>query len=151
VTDWSGTAGWRTDREFGNGHTLNVDLSARYGWSKILYSISQTVNPSMGPDSPLDFTASNYVSDEMALNADFVYAIPLDFLFGPLTFNFGAEYRREGFEIGAAEESAYTGGPWAAADPFGFCTNEEDVSQRTLEPGAPTDRGINCANPTDPV
>lgn len=151
VTDWSGTAGWRTERNFDNGHMLSADLSARYGWDEILYSISDTVNPSMGPDSQLDFRASNYISDEMALNADFVYEIPLAALAGPLTFNFGGEFRREGFEIGAAELAAYSGGPWAAADPFGFCTNEADFGDRSLEGDAPTGQGIDCTNPDDPV
>src|SRR3546814_20815706 len=72
-----------------------------------------TVNPSMGPDSPTDFTASDYTSDEMALNADFVYSMPVSAFAGPLVFNFGGEYRREGFKIGAGEPNSSSGGGWA--------------------------------------
>lgn len=151
VTDWSITGGWRTDREFQNGHSFSADLSARYGWDRILYTMWDTVNPSMGPDSPTDFRASDYTSDEMALNADFVYSVPVEALAGPLLFNFGAEYRREGFAIGAGGVTSYTGGTWSVADPFGFCTTEADFSLRTLKPGAPTGQGINCANRNDPV
>lgn len=150
VTDWSATGGWRTEREFANGEILTADLSARYGWDSILYTMTGTVNPSYGPDSPMFFTASSYTSDEFALNGDFTYSIPVGF-YGPLTFNAGAEFRREGFEIGAGEVASYSGGTWATPDPFGFCTNEDDFSLRMLEPGAPTDQGIDCTDPGDPV
>lgn len=151
VTDWSAAAGWRTTRAFSSGHTFDADVGLRYGWSKILYSMWDTVNPSMGPDSPLYFTASNYVSNEAALNADFVYAIPMDWLASPLTFNFGAEYRREGFEIRPGEANSYSGGVWSTPDPFDFCTDEAVFADRTLRPGAPTGAGINCASASDPV
>ena len=150
VTDWSATGGWRTEREFDNGAMFNADLSARYGWDKILYTMTDTVNPSYGPDSPSFFTASSYTSDEFALNADFVYALPVGF-YGPLNFNFGGEFRREGFSIGAGEVASYSGGTWAPPDPFGFCTNEADFASRTLEPGAPTGEGIDCTSASDPV
>src|SRR3546814_7803356 len=84
LTDWSSTTGWRTERDLGDGYSLTADLSARYGWDKIAYSMWDTVNPSMGPDSPTDFTASDYTSDEMALNADFVYSMPVSAFAGPL-------------------------------------------------------------------
>jgi len=151
VTDWSGTFGWRTERDLGNGQTLSADLSARHGWDKIAYSIWNTVNPSMGPDSPLYFDASSYVSSETAVNADFVYTLPVEALAGPLTFNFGAEWRREGFKIIAGEPNSYSGGTWAVPDPFGFCTTESDFSLRTLTAGAPSGMGIDCTSTSDPV
>src|SRR3546814_12412093 len=88
-----------------------------------------TVTSSMGPDSPTDFTASDYTSDEMALNADFVYSMPVSAFAGPLVFNFGGEYRREGFKIGAGEPNSYSGGSWATPDPFGFCTDQSDFGK----------------------
>ncbi len=151
VTDWSVTAGWRTDREFGNGQTFRADLSGRYGWDRILYTMWDTVNPSMGPDSPSFFRASDYTSDETSVNADFVYTVPVEAFAGPLTFNFGAEYRREGFTIGAGGVDSYSGGTWSVADPFGFCSTESDFSLRTLTPGAPTGQGIDCTSSADPV
>jgi iron complex outermembrane receptor protein len=151
VTDWSGTVGWRTEREFANGHEFTADLAARYGWNKIEYSMTDTVNPSYGPDSPSFFRASDYTSDEMGLNADFTYSIPVDVFAGPLAFNFGGEFRREGFKIGAGEPASYSGGTWSVADPFDFCTDDADVSLRTLRANAPAGQGINCASASDPV
>lgn len=151
VTDWSAAAGWRTSRALSGGQTFDADISARYGWSKILYSMWDTVNASMGPDSPLYFTASNYVSNEAALNADFVYSMPASFTASPLVFNFGAEYRVDSFEIRPGEPNSYGSGVWATPDPFDFCTDEADFAARTARPGAPTGVGLNCASASDPV
>src|SRR3546814_4224568 len=65
----------------------------------------------------------------MALNADFVYSMPVSAFAGPLVFNFGGEYRREGFKIGAGEPNSYSGGSWATPDPFGFCTDQSDFGR----------------------
>lgn len=151
VTDWSAAGGWRTNLEFANGHTFTADLGARYGWDKIDYGITGTLNPSLGPTSQQDFRASNYVSNEFALNADFSYGVPLEVTATPLVFSFGAEYRKEGFEIRPGEPASYAAGTFANPDPFDFCTNETLVSQRTLRPTAPQNAGINCASSSDPV
>lgn len=151
VTDISAAGGWKGNFEMGGGQSLTADIGARYGRSKIAYSIRDTLNPSMGPASPTTFTASSYISDELAFNADFVYALPTSFTDSPLTFNFGAEYRREGFTLVPGGETSYLAGTWASADPFDFCSNESDLSQRTLNSGAPTDQGIDCTSSSDPV
>jgi len=150
VTDWSVAGGWKNEFDLGE-QTLTSDLSARYGRSKIAYSINGTVNPSMGPASPTSFDASSYISDELSFNADFVYTVPTSFTHGPLVFNFGAEYRRESFEIVAGEEGSYLAGTWASSDPFNFCTNEASLAARTLTANAPTGKGINCNSASDPV
>jgi iron complex outermembrane recepter protein len=150
VTDWSVAGGYRTQREFGDGN-LDADVGLRYGWDEIAYSMVQTVNPSMGPDSQLDFQASSYVSSEVAFNADFIYETEVASLSGPLVINFGAEYRDEEFEIKPGEPASYSGGTWAVPDPFDFCTEEADFANRTLRPGSPAGTGIDCTASTDPV
>jgi len=151
VTDYSGTFGWRTKHDWDNGQSLKVDVSGRYGYDKILYSITDSVNPSMGPDSPSYFRASYYTNDETAVNADFEYSIPVGVLAGPLVFNFGSEWRRERFGIGAGEPNSYGIGTWGYPDPFDFCTNEVNYADRTLTANAPAGAGIVCTNAKDPV
>ncbi len=151
VTDYSAAGGWKSKYDMGGGQSLSADVSARYGRDKIAYSIRDTLNPSMGPDSPTSFQASSYISDELAFNGDFVYTVPTGFTSGPLVFNFGAEYRREGFTLLPGEEDSYLAGTWATADPFDFCSDESDYSQRTLNAGAPTDQGIDCTDSSDAV
>lgn len=151
VTDWSVATGVRDDRTFSNGMTLQSDVGVRYGWDKIDYSIVDTLNPSLGPTSQQDFRASNYVSNEFAVNADFALAVPVAAFSSPLDINFGAEYRREGFEIRPGEEASYTAGLWSAPDPFDYCTNEAVIGNRTLRATAPQTAGINCALASDPI
>lgn len=151
VTDWSITGGWKGNFDLGGGQALTADVSGRYGRDKIAYSIRDTLNPSMGPASPTSFQASSYVNDELAFNADLTYTVPTSFTHGPLVFAFGGEYRREGFTILPGEPTSYQAGTWATPDPFNFCSNESTVSQRTLNPNAPTNQGINCASASDPV
>jgi iron complex outermembrane recepter protein len=151
VTDWSNTGGWKDKFDFGNGQTLTADISARYGFDKIAYSIVNTVNPSLGPDSPTSFNASSYVSDELAFNGDFVYTVPTSFTHGPLVLNFGAEFRREGFKIEPGDPASYEAGTYSKADPYSFCTTQSNYALRTLTANAPTDQGIDCTNAKDPV
>lgn len=151
VTDWSGAAGYRNQLRFAGGQSLDMDLGVRYGWSEIEYSMVQTVNPSMGPGSQLEFQASSYVSDEFALNGDFVYEREMAAFAGPLVINFGFEYRDEGFEIKPGEHASYSGGTWSVPDPFGFCSSEPNFLDRDLVPGAPSNQGIDCTDRTDPV
>jgi len=151
VTDYSVVGGWKGDFDLPGDQTLSADVSARYGRDKIAYSITGTLNPSLGPDSQTDFTASSYANSELAFNADFVYAVPTGITHSPLTFNFGAEYRRETFTIYPGEPASYEAGTWAYSDPFNFCSDESSFAARTLNPGAPTDQGIDCTSSSDPV
>ena len=116
VTDFSATAGLRGD--FSNG--LSYDMSAAYASNEIDYSIVNTLNPSMGPDSPTAFRPGKLVNEEISLNLDFVYEIDLD-LASPLSVAFGAEYREETYDIKRGDDASFTIGPFAQPDPFGFC------------------------------
>tara|TARA_R110002072_G_scaffold303107_2_gene493827 strand:- start:105919 stop:107913 length:1995 start_codon:yes stop_codon:yes gene_type:complete len=151
VTDWGLSGGYRSQFRLSGDQSLDMDLGLRVGSSEIAYSMVQTVNPSMGPDSPLEFQASSYVSSEWALNGDFIYQREMDAFAGPLVVNFGLEYRDEEFQIKPGELVSYSGGTWAAPDPFDFCTDDADVADRALRANAPMNQGINCSSASDPV
>ena len=69
VSDYAVYGGMRGELE--NGFTY--DLSASYGNDRIDYRIANTLNPSLGPDTPTRFWPGSLVNDEMALNADFTF------------------------------------------------------------------------------
>ncbi|VWX54575.1 TonB-dependent receptor [Novosphingobium sp. 9U] len=139
VTDLSVAGGYRG--ELGGSDGLSFDLSGRYGKSRIDYSLSNTVNASIGPDSPRKFSPGSLVSDELSANADFSYAPETSFLAEQLTLSFGGEFRREGYKIIAGDPASYAAGQFAKQDPFDFCTDTH-----TLRASAPQNAGINCAN-----
>jgi len=145
VTDYSLTGGIKGKTSYG----LSYDLSGRYGNNKIAYTLWDTVNPSMGPASPKKFYDGSLISDEQALNADLAYDWALKGLHSPVTLNFGAEYRTEGYEITPGDVPSYVAGTWSVPDPFNYCSNETLVASRTKAAGAPA--SINCNLASDPV
>jgi len=141
VTDYSLAGGLKG--KLSNG--IEYDLSGRYGNDKIAYTIWDTVNPSMGAASPKEFYDGSLVSTESALNADFAYDWALAGIKTPVTLNFGAEYRKEGYEITPGDKASYTAGTWSVPDPFGFC----NATTRTPTAAATATvlaNGLNCAN-----
>lgn len=141
VTDWSATGGYKGAIPLG-GNDLTFDLSGRYGWNKIVYTMVNSLNPSMGPSSPTSFTPNTYVNREIAGNADFSYSIPNDFFASPLTLSAGLEYRRETYTIRTGDPASYANGIYSTPNPYGFC----NTTTHTLNASAPQNAGINCAN-----
>lgn len=84
---------------------LGWDVSSYYGKNEADFFINNTVNASMGPDSPRDFDPGLYRQIETSINADFTYSISDE-----LNLAFGAEYREEEFTIGAGDEASSTAG-----------------------------------------
>ncbi|WP_447763569.1 TonB-dependent receptor plug domain-containing protein [Sphingopyxis panaciterrae] len=108
LEDYSAVAGYKGETGFG----LNYDLSASRGQNKIKFYLDNTVNPSMGPDSPSNFYVGSLTQRETNFNADFSYDFDLG-LASPLTFAFGAEHRVERYIIGAGEPASYMVGPYS--------------------------------------
>ncbi|WP_018996985.1 TonB-dependent receptor plug domain-containing protein [Hirschia maritima] len=149
VTDYSGLAGIKGDL---GGFTY--DVSGRMGHSEIQYTLYNTINPSLGPDTPTLFRPGDLINEEMQFQADFTKDV--DFGFSEsATFAFGVSYLDESYEIKEGSPDSYAPGPFAGQDPFGFCSDESLVADRT-----PTTTGaaviaagstLNCADTDDSV
>ena len=92
---------------------LSYDVSGGLSYGQLQYSISNTVNPSLGPDSPTSFKPGEIQQREARLNTDFVYPIETNAFASPLNVAFGAEYRRETYEIQAGDVASWEAGPFA--------------------------------------
>ena len=147
IIDYSVTAGVRgefTDDFF-------YDFTGRYGSNTIYYTLWNTVNPSLGESSPDFFSPGDLISDEYALNADFVYEWDAGYFASPITVAFGAEYRDEGYELVEGDVASYIAGPYAFADPYGFCdatTLTPTAAGATVIAAGST---LDCADADDPV
>ena len=115
VTDYAIAGGVRGSHRSG----LTFDISAGYGSDEIRYRIENTLNPSLGPDTPTRFRPGTLANDELAVNADFVWPWEAG-LASPLNVAFGFEYREEGYRIEAGDPMSYRVGPFGVADPFDF-------------------------------
>lgn len=85
---------------------LTWDVSAAYGENRIKYSLTNSMNPSMGPKSPTSFYMGQLKQHETNFNADFTYKLDAG-LSSPVTLAFGGEYRREGYAIGLGDPESY--------------------------------------------
>ena len=87
---------------------LGWDLSGYFGRHHADFFIFNTVNASLGPDTPTDFDPGDYIQTDYNLNFDVTYPLS-DMLF----FASGLEYRNEGFEVVEGQRESYQIGPLA--------------------------------------
>ena len=90
-------------------NSFTWDASASIGTSEINQFIFDTVNASLGFDTPTSFRPGVYRQEETNLNFDVSY--PLNDL---VHLAAGAEWRREEFTIGAGDQPSWEIGPYAA-------------------------------------
>ena len=122
VTDYALTFGLRGAL----GSRLEMDISASYGFDEIRYRIGNTLNPSLGPDTPTQFRPGKLVNDELAVNGDFVWLWDPG-LASPVNIAFGFEYREESYRIGEGDSLSYRVGPFGVADPFNLEITQAEV------------------------
>ncbi|WP_033074689.1 TonB-dependent receptor plug domain-containing protein [Sphingopyxis sp. MWB1] len=96
------------------GARLTYDLSASTGRNRIDYNMKESLNASLGPDSPTSFYLGRLRQSELNFNADFVYRLPLG-LVDPANIAFGAERRKESYAIFPGDPASYAIGPAAAS------------------------------------
>lgn len=98
------------------------DGSLSIGRSEAEFYIKNTLNASLGPDSPRAFSPGKYVQLEKAANLDFNKPFEVDALPYPLNVAGGVEYRDETFEIYAGDAASFEVGPLASQG-FGIGSN----------------------------
>ncbi len=118
ITDKSATMGVRGDFL----SDITYDLSYTLGRSEAEFFIRNTLNPSLGAESPTQFELGSYVQTEQTANLDLSYPIEVSGLASPIFFALGAEWRNEKFRVKPGEESSYIAGP-LAQEGFGIGAN----------------------------
>lgn len=100
--------------------SLDFDLSYRHGRNKADFVIRNTVNASLGPNTPTEFNPGGYSQAENVVNLDLGHEIALGG--ASVYIAAGAEYRDETFTIKEGDAESFALGPLAqptAAYPFG--------------------------------
>lgn len=88
---------------------LSWEISGSTGHDKVQFFINNTVNASLGPNTPTNFNPGAYIQEETNLNLD--VAMPVG---ESVTLAAGAEFRKETFEIVVGQIESYEIGPLAA-------------------------------------
>lgn len=126
------TVGVRGEMAIGNG--LNYDFSAQQGSNRTDFFIRNTINASLGPNTPRDFVPGGQEQTETMFSANFVYGVDMG-LASDLNVAFGAEYREEEFDLFAGDPASFALGPLAdqgfssSSNGFGGFPNTTSASQ----------------------
>lgn len=88
------------------------DMSAALGYSSVDYFLSQSVNPSLGPDSPTSFNPGGARQIERSVNLDLKKSLVVGW-FDELNLATGLEWRRETYRQVAGDYASWVTGPYA--------------------------------------
>ena len=105
VSDSSIAAGLRKELDSG----FAWDLSASFGSHESDFFFQNTVNASLGPDTPRDFDPGLYEQQDVNLNFDISHSVS-----HRVSVAAGLEWRDESFTIGAGGQPSWEVGPYAA-------------------------------------
>lgn len=92
---------------------LSYDLSASYGHNSTEYTMSESLNASLGPDTPTEFYLGRLGQEEFVINADLVYQLAIGDA-APINVAFGAERRVVTYMVEEGERASWEIGPGAA-------------------------------------
>lgn len=142
ITDYSFAAGLK-----GMSGSLGYDISGRYGYNEISYTLANTINPSMGAASPTKFHPGDLSNDELQFQADFTYDL------AEYVLAFGLSYMEESYEISQGDEASYAVGPHSIPDPYGLCSRVDNGFGLATDEqvAAAVANGLDCSDSSDPV
>ncbi len=100
---------------------IGYDISLNLGQNEVDFAISNTVNPSLGLDTPTSFKPGKYTQSEQTLDIDLTKPIEVG-LNEPLYLAGGFQYRHESYESLAGDIASYEIGPLASQG-FGIGSN----------------------------
>lgn len=103
--DYQVAGGLRGDVALG----FHMDLSTTYASDRASYVETTALNASLGPTGPTTFYIGKVKATEWTTNLDLQKNIEVG-LVEPLSFALGAEYRENGYTIGAGEPNSYIDG-----------------------------------------
>ena len=138
IDDRSAIFGYRTS--FGD---WNADLSQTYGYNRMRYDISNTLNASIANANPngvsaREFDAGGFSFQQLTTNLDFSRFFPG--MMSGMNVAFGGEYRRETYKIAAGEPGSYID-----ADGVGNGGNAGSQGFPGFQPADSTNRNRNSA------
>ena len=110
VDDFSTAVGLRGEMDNGWAY----DVSGYYGRSFVDFTIRNTVNASLGPDTPTTFDPGAYEQVEKNFNLDVSKEFDVASFYSGLNVALGAEWRQEAFTVKVGQKESFQIGPYAA-------------------------------------
>ncbi|WP_444994713.1 TonB-dependent receptor plug domain-containing protein [Aliikangiella sp. IMCC44359] len=110
VTDSSLAVGVKGDINSGFLKDVFFDISGTVGRNETSFNIVNTINSSMGMESPTDFYLGKYIELEKTFNVDLVKSVDIG-LNDNMNVAGGFEWREESFEIVNGDQYSFLAGP----------------------------------------
>jgi iron complex outermembrane receptor protein len=129
------SVGIRGDFNLGSG--LSYDFSLSQGSNRTDFFIRNTINASLGPNTPRDFVPGGQEQTETIADAGFVYGVDAG-LASDLNVAFGAQYRKEEFDLFAGDPQSFALGVLAdqgfssSSNGFGGFPNSTSADQDSV-------------------
>ena len=120
--------------EFGLGNGLGYDFSLVNGSNRTDFFLRNTINASLGPNTPRDFVPGGQEQTETIADASFVYGVDAG-MASDLNIAFGAQYRKEEFDLFAGDPNSWALGVLAdqgfssSSNGFGGFPNSTSADQ----------------------
>ena len=108
VMDWSIASGVTGVTDAGTFW----DVSLSVGENQADYFIMNTVNASLGPDTPSEFNPGSYVQLEKNFNVDFIKPVAVEGFASDLNVAYGLEFREEQFTVISGNKESWEIGPY---------------------------------------
>ncbi len=121
ITDTSLTIGTKGEFKGGFADGVLYDLSGTVGRSESSFLIFNTINASLGPDTPRDFNPGKYIQLEKNFNFDLVKLVDAG-LYDDVNVAGGLEWHEESFEVVVGDEASFIDGPLTSQG-FGIGSN----------------------------
>ncbi|MEQ1803309.1 MAG: TonB-dependent receptor [Gammaproteobacteria bacterium] len=115
--DYAATAGLRAEA---GGWDLDAALS--YGRNEFVFGVDNSINASLGPDSPTSFESGTYENEQVILGVDAGREFAVGWLRAPLEVAVGAEYRTEDYATTRGQPESYAAGNFGSAG----CATQDD-------------------------
>jgi iron complex outermembrane receptor protein len=144
VTDYSVVGGIKGDFNA----ALSYDISARFGFNGVEYTLKNTINPSLGAASPTSFRPGDLENEETQIQVDFAYEFDAG-LTSSAILAFGLSYLDESYDVVTGELSSFVAGPHSGSDPFEFCNAGVATAAGTAV--IATGSTLDCADANDPA
>lgn len=100
---------------------VTYDISFNFGENEVDFAIRNTINPSLGPNTPREFKPGKYTQTEQTVDIDLAKPFEVG-LSEPLYLAGGFQYRHETYESLAGDPASYEIGPLASQG-FGIGSN----------------------------
>lgn len=92
---------------------LTYDFSLTSGHNELSLGLRNTLNPSLGPDSPKNFNDGAFIQDEYTASLDVTMPLKVPGFIAPVSVAAGLELHHEKYTQRAGDAPSYAAGPYA--------------------------------------